>query len=93
MTRVSPVAVSRPTPSWHPRNEIERRREFRGVLLVVVDERGDVTSAVLGKSVHPAYDTALVEMARTWKFRPATKDGVPVRCRTTIEIRLGPRAP
>ena len=88
---VPPVAVSRPTPSWQPRNEIDRRREFRGVLLVLVDEMGDVTSAVLGKSVHPTYDTALVEMARTWKFRPATKDGVPVKCRTTIEIRLGPR--
>ena len=32
-------------------------------------------------------------MARTWKFRPATKDGVPVKCRTTIEIRLGSREP
>ena len=87
---VPPVAVLRPMPSWLPRNEIDRRREFRGVLVLLVDERGDVASAVLGKSVHPAYDTALVEMARTWKFRPATKDGVPVRCRTTIEIRLGP---
>ena len=86
-----PVAVSRPTPSWQPRNEIERRREFRGVLVVLVDETGDVTSVVLGKSVHPTYDAALVEMARTWKFRPATKNGVPVRCRTTIEIRLGAR--
>jgi TonB family protein len=90
---VPPVAVTRPMPSWQPRNEIDRRRDFRGVLLVLVDEMGDVISAVLGKSVHPAYDTALVEMARTWKFRPATKDGVPVRCRTTIEIRLGPREP
>lgn len=89
---VAPVAVSRPTPSWQP-NEMERRREFRGVLFVLVDEMGNVTSAVLGKSVHPRYDAALVEMAQTWKFRPATKDGVPVRCRTTIEIRLGPRQP
>lgn len=90
---VPPVAVSRPTPSWQPRNEIDSRREFRGVLLVLVDEMGDVTSAVLGKSVHPTYDAALVEMARTWKFRPATRNGVPVRCRTTIEIHLGPREP
>jgi len=90
---VSPVAVLRPTPSWQPRNDIERRRLFRGVLEVLVDERGDVITAVLGKSVHPAYDTALIEMARTWKFKPATKDGVPVRCRTTIEIRLGPGGP
>jgi TonB family protein len=88
---IPPVAVSRPTPSWQPRNEIEKRGEFRGVLLILVDEMGNVISAVLSKSVHPTYDKALVAMARTWKFRPATKNGVPVRCRTTIEIRLGPR--
>ncbi len=88
---VPPVAVLRPTPPWQPRNEIERRGEFRGVLLILVDEMGNVISAVLSKGVHPTYDKALVAMARTWKFRPATKDGVPVRCRTTIEIRLGSR--
>jgi TonB family protein len=87
---VPPVAVSRPTPAWLPRNDFERRREFRGVLEILVGESGDVMSAVVAKSVHPMYDERLVEMARKWKFRPASRDGVPVRCRTTIEIRLGP---
>jgi TonB family protein len=87
---VPPVVVSRRTPVWRPRNEIEKRREFRGLLELVVDEAGDVTSAVLGRSVHPTYDRELVDMARTWKFRPAMKDGVPVKYRMTIEIRLGP---
>jgi len=88
---VPPVAVSRDTPLWRPRNQIEANRQFRGVLEVLIDEKGDVISAVLGKSVHPAYDAALVAMARTWKFRPATKDGVPVRYRATVEIRLDPK--
>jgi len=87
---VPPTALSRATPSWYPRNEIERRREFRGVLEILVDERGDVISAAMGKSVHPTYDQKLLEMARTWRFRPATKDGVPVRYLTRIEVRLGP---
>jgi hypothetical protein len=39
------------------------------------------------------YDADLVEMARTWKFRPATKDGIPVRYKMTIEIRLEPEGP
>jgi TonB family protein len=87
---VPPMVVSRRTPIWRPRNEIEKLREFRGLLELVVDEAGAVTSAVLGRRIHPAYDRELVDMARTWKFRPAMKDGVPVKYRTTIEIRLGP---
>jgi TonB family protein len=87
---VPPMTISRPTPVWVPRNDLERRREFRGVLDILVDERGDVISVAVGKSVHPAYDAKLAEMARTWRFRPATKDGVPVRYQTTIEIRLNP---
>jgi TonB family protein len=87
---VPPIVVSRRTPIWRPRNEIERRREFRGLLVVVVDEAGDVTSAVVSKSIHPTYDRELADTARTWKFRPAMKDGVSVKYRMTIEIRLGP---
>jgi TonB family protein len=77
-------------PVWQPRNEIEKRREFQGVLELVIDETGAVTSTAMGKSVHPVYDRDLRDAARLWKFRPATKDGVPVRYRMTIEIRLGP---
>jgi TonB family protein len=84
-----PIVVSRRTPVWTPRNEIEKRREFRGLLDLVVNEAGDVTSAVLSKSIHPTYDRQLVDMAGTWKFRPAMKDGIPVKYRMTIEIRLG----
>ena len=88
---VPPMVVSRRTPAWQPRNDIEKRREFRGLLDLEIDEAGDVTSAVLGKSIHPVYDRELVDRSRTWKFRPATKDGVPVKYRMRIEIRLGPR--
>ena len=87
---VPPVGVSKTTPSWRPRSDIERRQLFRGVLELLVDERGNVVAAALGKSVHPAYDPELLEMAKSWKFKPATKDGVPVRYRTTVEVRLGP---
>jgi TonB family protein len=77
-------------PPWRPRSEVERARQFLGALDVIVDEQGDVISAVIGKTVHPTYDADLLRMARTWKFRPATKNGVPVRYRRTFEIRLGP---
>jgi TonB family protein len=85
------VIVSRRMPIWTP-NEIEKRKEFRGVLELVVDEAGDVASAGLQSSIRPTYDRQLIAAARTWKFRPAMKDGVPVKYRVTIEIRLGPPA-
>jgi TonB family protein len=88
---VPPMVVSRRMPTWTPRNEIEKRKEFRGLLELVVDEAGDVTSAALARSIHPTFDQPLVDSARTWKFRPGMKDGVPVKYRMTIEFRLGPR--
>jgi len=88
---VPPMVVSRRTPPWQPRNEIEKRREYRGFLDLVIDQSGNVTSAVVSKSIHPVYDRELVDVARTWKFRPGTKDGAPINYRMTIEIRLGPR--
>jgi TonB family protein len=85
-----PVVLARPMPAWQPRNDIDKRRVFQGVIEVLVDEKGDVVSVALGKSVHLLYDKDLLEIARKWKFKPATKDGVPVRYRRTFEIRLGP---
>ncbi len=90
VTVVPPVTLSRRMPPWRPRNQVDARREHHGVVAVLVDEKGDVTSVQLSKSVHPDYDAALLETARTWKFRPATKDGVPVKYSTGIEIRLRP---
>jgi hypothetical protein len=87
---VPPVAVSRPMPPWRPRNVTDGRREHHGVIAVVVDEKGDVISAAVSKSVHSEYDPVLLEKARTWKFRPATKDGLPVRYRTGVEVLLRP---
>ncbi len=87
---VPPVTISRPMPPWRPRSEVERSRPFLGALEVIVDEQGDVISAAILKTVHPTYDADLLKVARTWKFRPATKDGVSVRYRRTFDIRLGP---
>ena len=89
---IPPMIVSRRMPAWTPRNDFEKHKEFRGLLELVIDETGTVTSAALTKSVHPTYDPQLVDAARMWKFRSAMKDGAPVKYRLSIEIRLGPPA-
>jgi TonB family protein len=76
---VAPVAVSRPVPPWRPPNASMASRTYRGHLRVIVDEAGRVESASLIRPFLPGYDQDLEAAARTWQFRPATKDGVAVK--------------
>jgi TonB family protein len=57
---------------------------------LVIDESGNVESVTLLTSLQPEYNPVLLKAAREWKFRPATKDGLPVRYRKVVGIRLNP---
>ena len=50
-------------------------------------------SAEIIKSVHPAYDQALLRAARGWIYEPAKKDGVPIPSEKTVEVSVAPSAP
>ncbi len=88
---IPPVATAQRIPPWTPTGSAAVK-EFTGTLQVLVDERGQVLSASVSASVHPAYDAALLRAVRAWKFTPASKQGVPVRYLKSIEIRLAPAA-
>ena len=85
----SPVVVTKTLPEWRPANAAEQMRTFSGVVELIVNEQGRVVSATLLRSVHPRYDGPLLEAARTWTFRPATLNGVPVRYRYAVAMQLG----
>lgn len=85
-----PVVISQPLPRWAPPNTVDRRFAFKGSIEVTIDETGSVTSAKLQQSVHPLYDDKLLAMARTWKYKPATRNGVPTSSLKVVEIRLQP---
>jgi hypothetical protein len=38
--------------------------------------------------VHPVYDSALVNAARDWKYKPATLNGTPVRFRKLLRLTI-----
>jgi TonB family protein len=59
-----------------------------GALEIVVNERGQVESATIRESVSPAYDRLAVDAARSWRFKPAMLDGVPVKYRKLISITI-----
>jgi hypothetical protein len=60
----------------------------RGLLEVVVDERGRVVGMAIRASIHPTYDALLLAAARDWKYKPATLDGQPVKYRKLIQVTV-----
>jgi protein TonB len=84
---IGAIAIFKPLPPWQPLPS-ETKMSFFGVLEIIVAEDGKVISASLLKSVHPRYDSQLLAATRSWKFRPATKNGVPVKFRYTMTVRL-----
>ena len=84
---IAPVVLSQPPPQV-PATLLDLVRRLRrsGTLDIVIDERGGVADVVVRQSVNAAYETLVTAAARTWKYRPATKDGVPVRFVKTVVL-------
>ena len=59
-----------------------------GVFDLVIDETGAVQEATVRLSIHPVYDALVITASRRWKYMPATRNGVPVRYRKSIQITL-----
>jgi len=86
---VMPVVVSRSLPPWRAVSAVERMQTFRGQLELLIDENGKVLSTKMLKGLRPDYDPGLLKAASAWTFRPATKDGQPVRYRYVMDMQLG----
>jgi hypothetical protein len=61
-----------------------------GVLEVIINEQGIVDTAVLRTPMNPRYDSLVLNAARTWRYKPATVSGTPVKFRKLITISVKP---
>lgn len=78
-TDTPPVAMSRTAPAYPP-VALRMRREGRVAVRLLVDENGTVADAVAADASAPAdFAGEAVKAARNWRYRPARKDGVPVK--------------
>jgi TonB family protein len=59
-----------------------------GVLEVLIDETGEVEAANMTQSVTSGYDRLVLAATRTWRFKPATVNGVPVKYRKVVQINV-----
>jgi len=56
------------------------------VVQIIVNSLGDVVNVRVVKPVGLGLDENGVNTVRTWKFRPAIREGVPVNVRMLVEI-------
>ncbi|MBK9991360.1 MAG: energy transducer TonB [Verrucomicrobia bacterium] len=84
---VNPVPVKTPPPDY-PLSM--KRAGVSGVVAVsaIIDEKGAVMSATVAKSSHADFENSAVEAVKKWKFKPAQKDGAPVKMKVTVPIRF-----
>jgi periplasmic protein TonB len=62
----------------------------RIVLDLEIDEEGRVLSAKVRESAAGTLDSTLLAAARRWRYRPATRGGVPVRSTRTVVVPVSP---
>jgi hypothetical protein len=90
---VPPVAIEQTMPPWTPPLSSIRYQEFSGLLEVIVDEAGAVTSVAMVQHVNVLYDQLLTSAAKRWRYRPAMRNGKPVMYRKQMNIVLRPVSP
>jgi outer membrane biosynthesis protein TonB len=87
----APVAVRQDLPRWTPPNPSIGARAYEGAVKVSIGADGHVQDVSMVAPVHPMYDPLVLQAARRWVYRPATRLGEPAPSEKVVEIRLAPR--
>jgi protein TonB len=71
-------------------SEEARKAKFSGNVLVdlIVDENGQPSHVRVARGVGMGLDEKAVEAVRQYKFKPATKDGKPVKVELSIDVNF-----
>jgi len=80
-----PIPIYKPDPAY---SEEARKAKYQGtvVLWIIVSAAGAVTDCRVVKPLGLGLDEKAVETVRTWKFKPAMRNGTPVPVRVMVEV-------
>ncbi|MGE5326588.1 MAG: energy transducer TonB [Deltaproteobacteria bacterium] len=80
-----PVPIFKPEP---PYTEEARKTKLQGVvdLMIVVDPDGNVAFARLLKPLGMGLDESALQTVKTWRFKPALRNGSPVPVRVMVQV-------
>ena len=83
---VPPQVIRQQIPAFPGRVTLPKT----GVLELIIDDNGNVESAMMRVPVNPQYDRMTTAAAKTWQYQPATVDGAPVKFVKRINVTLVP---
>ena len=81
----------KPMPGYtlrFPRRLQRKPANGRVVLLIKLNEQGEVVSADIESSNLPDFEKIVAEQVAKWKFTPPTKEGTPVRAQARFPIPI-----
>jgi TonB family protein len=81
----APIPIYKPEPAY---SEEARKAKYQGtvVLWIVVDAQGNVSDCRVVRPLGLGLDEKATETVRTWKFKPALRNGTPVAVRVIVEV-------
>lgn len=81
----APIPIYKPEP---PYSEQARKAKYQGtvVLWIVVDSQGNVTDTQVVKPLGMGLDQNAMTTVKTWKFKPAMRNGAPVPVKVMVEV-------
>ena len=83
---VPPQAIRQQIPAFPGKVTMAKS----GVSELVIDDSGNVESAMMRVPVNAQYDRMATTAARNWQYQPATVDGAPVKFVKRIQVTLVP---
>jgi TonB family protein len=87
----APVAIQKVDPKY-PAEALKQRVGGICIVQLVIDEKGNVAHAVAVYGPSREIEKASVDAARQWKFKPATRKGVPVRVFFNLTLSFTPKS-
>jgi periplasmic protein TonB len=81
----APIPIYKPEP---PYSEEARKAKYQGVVVlsIIVDAQGNVQDVRVVKPLGLGLDEKAQETVKTWKFKPALRNGAPVPVRVMVEV-------
>lgn len=72
----------------YPREMLQRGIQGKTLLMLRVDEQGEVAAVQVVASSNKAFSDAAVKSVKNWYFQPGTQNGVPVPQTVTVPVNF-----
>ena len=81
----APIPIYKPDPGY-TQEARAAKLQGTGVYSTVIDDSGSVADVQVVRPLDKGLDESAMQTLRTWKFKPATKDGKPVPVKVMVEV-------